>query len=186
MSVQRMIIDPALLAKQGLETDAIDNEHLTSGANWKQRGGAPMEALQNAGTPLNLTFSEPSLSHNLEDQINFRRFLAEYCFEKLDCQSISFVKQASVHLYSECHYNGIVVDFGAELTQISPVTEGYTSQNSSSFFKVTGKRVDEYMFKHLYSRFTLDHDKVAPKLDCISLYKIKNDLKETVFSPYSL
>jgi hypothetical protein len=67
MSVQRMIIDPDLLTKKGLEIDAIDNEHMTGGANWKQRGGAPMEALSNAGTPLNLTFSEPSLSHNLED-----------------------------------------------------------------------------------------------------------------------
>lgn len=89
-------------------------------------------------------------------------------------------------MYSECRYNGIVVDLGAELTQISPVTEGYTSQYSSSFFKVTGQRVDEYMFKLLYSRFTEDQVKVAPKLDCVSLFRIKHDLKETKFSPYKL
>ena len=42
------------------------------------------------------------------------------------------------------------------------------------------------MFKHLYSRFTDDQVKNDPKLDCISLFKIKHDLKETSFSPYKL
>jgi actin-related protein len=63
-----------------------------------------------------MTFTEPSTKHNLEDQIDNRRFLAEYCFEKLNVNSISFVKQASVHLYGDVAYNGIVVDLGHEYT----------------------------------------------------------------------
>jgi actin-related protein len=47
-------------------------------------------------------------------------------------------------------YDGIVVDLGAELTQISPVMNGYTSQCSSTTYKVTGNKVDEYLAKILY------------------------------------
>jgi actin-related protein len=95
-------------------------------------------ALRSSGIPLNISFSEPSTKHNLEDQIDNRKFLAEICFEQLNCESISFLKQSSIHLYSNMKYNGIVVDLGANYTQICPVSEGYTSCLSSSFFKVTG------------------------------------------------
>jgi actin-related protein len=130
------------------------------------------------------------LNHNLDEQLEIRRFLSEYCFEKLRCDSISFVKQASLHLYSELEFNGIVVDLGAELTQISPVDQGYTSQFSSNFFKITGRKIDEFMYKLLYHKFNLNaiHGVAArpPRLDMVSLYKIKQDLKETSLSPYQI
>ena len=49
-----------------------------------------------------------------------------------------------------------MIDLGAELTQISPVRNGYTSQCSTANYKVTGKAVDEYLAKILYSKFSLD------------------------------
>ena len=69
-----MCIDNKTLDRLKDEADTIDQENLNGGGNkgWVQRTGAPAEALKNCGVPLNLTFSEPSLSHNLEDQINFR------------------------------------------------------------------------------------------------------------------
>lgn len=73
------------------------------------------------GVPVNLTFSESSLTHNLDDQLEMRRYIASHCFEKLGVDSVSFVKQASLHLYSDGKYNGVVVDLGSALTQISPV-----------------------------------------------------------------
>lgn len=89
-----MCIDPVTLSKLKDEADTIDPENHNDGGNkgWVQRSGPPSAGLKNSGVPLNITFSEPSLSHNLEDQINFRYQMAEYCFEKLQCQSISFVR----------------------------------------------------------------------------------------------
>lgn len=72
------------------------------------------------------------------------------------------------------------------MTQISPVVNGYTSQSSSNHFKVTGKRVDEYLMKLLYQKFSLDLEPKALQMDTLSLFKIKNDLKETFFSPYKI
>jgi hypothetical protein len=44
------------------------------------------------GVPVNLTFSESSLTHNLDDQLEMRRYIASHCFEKLGVDSVSFVK----------------------------------------------------------------------------------------------
>ena len=94
MSVQRMVIDPQTLARLKDEVDTVDVENTPDGGHkgWVQRTGPPMKELKESGVPLNITFSEPSLSHNLEDQINFRYQMGEYCFEKLNCQSLSFVR----------------------------------------------------------------------------------------------
>ena len=67
----------------------VDPGQLTSNIG---KGNVVGTALGNSGIPLNITFSEPSTQHNLEDQIDNRKFLAEICFEKLNCQSISFLK----------------------------------------------------------------------------------------------
>lgn len=83
-----------------------------------------------------------------------RKRLAEYCFEKLGAQSVSFMKQASLHLFSECSANGIVVDFGAHTTQISPVCEGYTSQHCCKNYKIGGNQVDEYLQKILLGSYS--------------------------------
>ncbi len=53
---------------------------------------------------------------NLEEMLDQRKILTEFCFEKLAVQSVSFVKQASLLLYSELQYDGTVVDLGAEMT----------------------------------------------------------------------
>lgn len=55
--------------------------------------------------------------------------------------------------------------------------QGYTSQFSSNFFKITGKKVDEFMYKLLYNKYNLNAihgiQTKMPRLDMISLYKIK-------------
>ena len=93
-------------------------------------------------------------------------------------------------------YNGIVVDLGAGLTQISPVQYGYTSQFSSNVFKVTGNAVDEYLYKLIYSSYNFDdayqNDNIfqspfpSRQPNLRELYKIKMDLKETSISPYQI
>lgn len=70
-------------------------------------------------------------------------------------------------------YNGLVVDLGAGLTQISPVSDGYTSQCSSHFFKVTGEQADEYLYRSLHDKYSLDPQKQVPKMDVVSLYRVK-------------
>lgn len=95
-------------------------------------------------------------------------------------------------MYSEMLYDGIVVDLGAGVTQISPVVDGYTSQFCSTNYEVTGKKVDEYLFKLLYSNYHKDgayDDRLrapASKIDPFWLYKVKMDIKETGCSPYSI
>ena len=91
-----------------------------------------------------------------------------------------------MHLYSDLKYDGIVVDLGAELTQISPVMNGYTSQCSSSTFKVTGNKVDEYLAKILYQKFSLDLEPNMSEMNYLNIFKLKQDLKETSFSPYKI
>ena len=85
-------------------------------------------------------------------------------------------------------YNGIVVDLGAQYTQISPVNEGYTSCLSSGFFKVTGQMCDEHLFRSLFEMYTppSNVNNSYPNMDILSLFKIKMDLKETIFSPYKV
>ena len=162
------------------ELDAIDPEALNHRFNKYNVGSQ----VSNYGIPVNITFSEPSFNYNIKEQLQNRRYLAEYCFEGLNCNSISFVKQSSVHLYSDAKYNGVVVDLGAEFTQISPVFDGYTSMLSSSLFKVTGNKLDRYFFSRLHNNFCITDSK--PSMDILSLYKIKFDLKETIFSPYRI
>ena len=82
-----------------------------------------------------------------------------------------------------------MVDLGAEYTQISPVLEGYTSTLSSSFYRVTGNRVDDYIHTRLTINFApkeVLNAKNLPKLDLLQMYKMKTDLKETRFSPYKI
>lgn len=118
--------------------------------------------------------------------------IAEYCFEEFCCKSVAWVKQASLHLYSELRYNGIVVDLGAGLTQITPVSDGYSSSLSSQLYKVTGNVLDDYLYKMLYAKFNPDANNLnvstiePPSLSFLNLYKIKNDLKQTAMSPYSI
>ena len=56
-------------------------------------------------------------------------------------------------MYSEMLTDGIVVDLGHGMSQISPVTDGYTSQFCSKSYKVTGEKVDDYLLKLLYSNY---------------------------------
>ena len=74
------------------EADTIDPEAVGAASKWKLSDGAPAAQFSDTKIPLNLTFSESWWSHNLEEQLEQRRKLTEYCFEKLDCQSVSFVK----------------------------------------------------------------------------------------------
>ena len=171
--------------KKDVDLDNVDAGQLTSAVG---KGNIVGTALSNSGIPLNISFSEPSTQHNLSEQIENRKFLAEICFEQLGVQSISFLKQSSIHLYSNMKYNGIVVDMGAQYTQISPVNEGYTSCLSAGFFKVTGQMCDEHLFRSLYEMYTppSNANTSYPNMDILSLFKIKMDLKETIFSPYKV
>ena len=71
--------------------------------------------------------------------------MAEICFEQIGTPAFTLVPASSLKLYSFLRYTGLVVDFGASLTQISPVVNGYTSFKSSSSFKVSGEDIDNYM-----------------------------------------
>jgi len=60
--------------------------------------------LQKYDVPLNLCFAEATtLETDFDEKLKLdtRRWLTEYCFEELGCNSLSFVKQASVHLFSD-------------------------------------------------------------------------------------
>jgi hypothetical protein len=48
---------------------------------------------------------------------------------------------------------------------------------------VTGQAVDEFMYKILYDRFGSGN---YPGIDAFKRFKLKTDLKETVFAPYKL
>lgn len=110
-TVEKIILDPYKhLKTKDIDMENVDPGQLTSAVG---KGNVVGTALSNSGIPLNISFSEPSTQHNLEQQIDNRKFLAEICFEQLNAQSISFLKQSSIHLYSNMKYNGIVVDMGA-------------------------------------------------------------------------
>jgi actin-related protein len=118
-SVEKMLLDPNAASEEAKDPkesfDSVDMETLAK--NSKSAGMRNIASeIASHNLNLNLTFSEPSLLHNLSEQIEQRHIIAEYCFESLGVESISFAKQASLHLYSDCKYNGIVVDLGAELT----------------------------------------------------------------------
>ena len=75
------------------------------------------------------------------------------------------------------------------------MVDGYASQFCSSSYDVTGKKVDEYLLKLLYSNYHRDPAEDvdartlrAPKdkIDPLWLYKVKTDIKETGCSPYSI
>jgi hypothetical protein len=87
-----MLIEPALLKRCADET--VDPETLMGGRNaFKVNAGLE---LNNLGIPLNVTFSEccpiANNPQNLEEQLDQRRMLSEFCFEKLRANSVSFVK----------------------------------------------------------------------------------------------
>ena len=52
------------------------------------------------------------------------------------------------------------------------------------FYKVCGKRVDEYMFKLFYDNFGAEDD--YPEISEFEMFKLKTDLKETSFAPYKI
>ena len=81
-------------------------------------------------------------------------------------------------------YNGIVVDLGAEFTQISPVLDGYSSPLSSQTFKVSGNKLDNYLLNRLLTNFNCQQRDVD--IDHVHMYKFKCDIKETSFSPYKI
>ena len=72
--------------------------------------------LTDFGIDLTLVFTERVDEQNLESQLDQRRWISDFCFNSLPVNGVSFVKQSSLHLYSEGLYNGVVVDFGAEDT----------------------------------------------------------------------
>lgn len=179
MTVLKTILAPEQLKRGELET--LDPEVLNPSLSNK----GLLSQISDLSIPLNLTFSEPSYNFNIAQQIKNRRSLAEYCFESLGCSSISFVKQSSVHLYSDLKYNGIVVDLGSEFTQISPVVDGYTSPLSSQTFKVSGSKLDNYLLNRLLTNFNCQQQRDID-IDIVHKYKLKCDLKETSFSPYKI
>ena len=69
-----------------------------------------------------------------------------------------------MHLFSERAYNGVVVDLGAGMTQISPVSDGYTSQHCCKGYKIAGNAVDESLQKLLlaeYNQDIIDGERIA-------------------------
>ena len=48
---------------------------------------------------------------------------------------------------------------------------------------------DEHLYRSLFENYSLQTGSTStpyPSMDIISLYKIKSDLKETIFSPYKV
>ena len=56
--------------------------------------------------------------------------------------------------------------------------------SAPNFFKVTGNKLDEYLYTRLTINYNLDLRR--PGLNIIDMYKMKTDLKETRFSPYKI
>ena len=73
--------------------------------------------------------SEPSV--NLTERFEQREEITQIVFESLNASKFAFVSQASLKLFAELKYSGVVVDLGADITQVSPVENGYTSFYSS-------------------------------------------------------
>lgn len=65
MSVNKMIIDPHILANQGDNAQTVDPSDMPRGS--LQHKNAPSRELGNYDIPLNLTFTETSLNHNLDE-----------------------------------------------------------------------------------------------------------------------
>lgn len=51
---------------------------------------------------------------------------------------------------------------------------------------MNGKKIDEYLYKLLYSRYSLDLEPDFNTMGTFKLFKLKYDLKETYFSPYKI
>ncbi len=90
--------------------------------------------------------SEPSI--NISERFEQREELAQTVFESLNTSRFALVSQASLKLFAELKYSGLVVDFGGDMTQITPVENGYTSFFNSDNFWVSGQQVDKFL---LYS-----------------------------------
>ena len=90
--------------------------------------------------------AEPTI--NLQERLDQRQEITQIAFETMHASKFAFVPAACLKMFAELKYSGIVVDFGADLTQISPVENGYTSFFSACDFKVNGQAIDKYI---LYS-----------------------------------
>lgn len=97
-------------------------------------------------------------------------------FENYGAQRFAFVPQASLKLFAELKHSGVVVDFGGDMTQISPVENGYTSYYSSGSFRVSGNSVDKYLMYSLMIGNEIYNS--ADLENCLSLERVKSDLKE--------
>jgi len=120
---------------------------------WQQIVGEflkPAETLRNADSPPDHDFgvlmSEPAV--NVSERFEQREEIAQIAFEALGASRFALVPQAALKLFAELKFSGIVVDFGAGLTQIVPVENGYASFSSADCFRVSGHSVDQFL---LYS-----------------------------------
>ncbi|CDW71840.1 actin-like protein 9-like [Stylonychia lemnae] len=145
----------------------------------------PIETLQKIGQSDNVGFdndnnfgllmSEPSI--NITERFEQREDICQIAFESLNASKFAFVPQASLKLFAELKYSGMVVDFGADMTQISPVENGYTSFYSADNFKVNGQSIDKYL---LYS-LQLGNGLQPNISNILNLEKVKSDLKENLW-----
>lgn len=68
MTVSKTLIDPYNIQKRK-ELEEIDPDVPSASSVWKLAEGAPATQLSATGIPLNLIFSESSLTHNLKEQL---------------------------------------------------------------------------------------------------------------------
>jgi len=115
--------------------------------------------------------TEPSVG--LSERYDQREQITETAFESLNTSTFALVPAAPLKLFSTLQYSGVVVDFGADLTQITPVEEGYASFFSSSSYRVSGRLVDMYLLSLLQRQ-----NKAEIPINTVNLEMIKRDLKE--------
>eukprot|EP00347_Sterkiella_histriomuscorum_P017189 403350330 len=147
----------------------------------------PIETMQNIGksnrdeatfdsdNQFGVIMSEASI--NMGERFEQREEITQIVFESLGAHRFAFVPQASLKLFADLKYSGVVVDFGADMTQISPVENGYTSYYSSNAFRVNGNSVDKYL---LYS-LLLGNNQSPDISNQMSLDRVKRDLKENLW-----
>ncbi|EKX74184.1 actin, putative [Theileria equi strain WA] len=90
--------------------------------------------------------SEPSL-HNTK----FRETFAEILSETFKVENLFLCKRSALTCYASASTSGIVVDVGGSSTNISPVVEGYTIQESVREEPIGGSLIDCIFYSYLSS-----------------------------------
>lgn len=111
--------------------------------------------------------SEPCLNN-----IEYREKITELMFEKYSISKIMFVMQGILALYGNGKLNGLVVDIGHTVSQITPIYEGYVIESGIARFDVSGSDLSEYLQR------LLELEGYKLKLDNIN--HIKHSMEEFV------